>query len=52
MIEFIKHALGLCGEHHHPNIFNISLIAGSLVTAFYFFKFKLKLIFRFNEGKS
>ena len=23
MIEFIKHALGFCGEHWHPNVFTL-----------------------------
>jgi len=23
MLEIIKHSLGLCGEHFHPNIFTI-----------------------------
>lgn len=42
MIEFIKHALGFCGEHWHPNIWTI--LAGSigLTPAFYYIKSKLK----------
>jgi hypothetical protein len=28
MVEIIKHSLGLCGEHYHPNIFTI--LTGSL----------------------
>jgi hypothetical protein len=27
MIEIIKHTLGICGEHWHPNV--ITLFAGS-----------------------
>jgi len=27
MIEVIKHTLGICGEHWHPNV--ITLLAGS-----------------------
>ena len=23
MIEFVKHAFGLCGEHWHPNLLTI-----------------------------
>ena len=26
MQEFLYHALGLCGEHWHPNVLNITLI--------------------------
>ena len=25
-MEFIKHLLGFCGEHWHPNIFTVLLI--------------------------
>jgi hypothetical protein len=25
MIEIIKHSLGLCGEHYHPNLFTFLL---------------------------
>ena len=25
MAEFIKHALGICGEHYHPNIWTLLL---------------------------
>ena len=27
MTEFLYHALGICGEHWHPNLINLSLIA-------------------------
>ena len=27
MAEFIRHALGLCGEHYHPNLWTL-LIGG------------------------
>jgi len=27
MKDFIYHALGVCGEHWHPNLLNLSLIA-------------------------
>ena len=27
MNEFLYHALGLCGEHSHPNLINLSIIA-------------------------
>lgn len=26
MKEFLYHALGICGEHWHPNLLNITLI--------------------------
>jgi hypothetical protein len=27
MKDFIYHALGICGEHYHPNLLNLSLIS-------------------------
>ena len=30
MAEFIKHALGLCGEHFHPNLWTL-LIGGACI---------------------
>lgn len=34
MIELIKHTLGVCGEHSHPNIFTI-LFIGLVFTSIY-----------------
>lgn len=31
MKEFIYHALGICGEHSHPNLINITFIILSLI---------------------
>ncbi len=28
MEEFLYHALGICGEHWHPNLINVSVIIG------------------------
>ena len=33
MIEVIKHAFGLCGEHWHPNIFTIIISSSPMVTS-------------------
>lgn len=40
MIEFFKHAFGLCGEHWHPNF--ITALAGSpvLIATYSFIKCK------------
>ena len=27
MTEFLYHALGMCGEHSHPNLINLGYIA-------------------------
>ncbi len=50
MIEFIKHMLGICGEHWHPNIFTILISGFGLSTPFYYIIVKLKS-YR-NESKS
>lgn len=45
MTEFIRHALGLCGEHSHPNIFTL-LFGGSTIglgLKYYWAKFKTKI---------
>ena len=45
MIEFLRHALGLCGEHWHPNF--ITALAGSpfLLAAFHYMKCKCGEVF-------
>lgn len=41
MNDKIKHLLGLCGEHTHPNIVNITLvIIGLTLMIRYFYKRK------------
>jgi len=33
MMEFLYHALGICGEHNHPHLINLSLVvAGTYIT--------------------
>jgi hypothetical protein len=34
MKDFIYHALGVCGEHWHPNLLNMSLIALTMFVAY------------------
>ena len=50
MIEAIKHALGLCGEHWHPNIFTLLLSGVGLLPTYSYIKYKLKSYK--NESKS
>ncbi len=40
MIEFIKHALGFCGEHWHPNIFTLTASVPIIGPAIYYIKCK------------
>ena len=42
MIELVKHALGICGEHWHPNIFTVILGGLGITPAFNYIYFKLK----------
>lgn len=41
MIEVLKHSLGLCGEHWHPNL--LTVVAGGLgaLPALTFLRYKL-----------
>ena len=42
MIEVIKHSLGLCGEHFHPNIFTLLLGGLGATPAFNYIYYKVK----------
>lgn len=41
MIEVIKHTLGICGEHWHPNIFTALASTPIIVTAVNYVKCKV-----------
>ena len=47
MIEVIKHSLGLCGEHFHPNIFTLLLGGLGVTPTFNYIYYKVK-----SYGKS
>ena len=40
MIEVIKHTLGICGEHWHPNIWTAIASTPIITPAVYFIKCK------------
>ena len=42
MLEFIRHALGFCGEHYHPNLFTLILggLGSSPIFSYIYFKLK------------
>ena len=40
MIEFVKHVLGLCGEHWHPNLLTIIASGFGLLPALEYIKYK------------
>ena len=42
MIEFLKHSLGLCGEHWHPNLWTFIFGGAGFTTATVFVKHKVK----------
>ena len=46
MIEFIKHALGLCGEHSHPSLITLIASGGVLSTAFVYISGTIKNFFK------
>tara|TARA_R110001606_G_scaffold124698_1_gene258138 strand:- start:5 stop:181 length:177 start_codon:yes stop_codon:yes gene_type:complete len=41
-MEFLRHSLGLCGEHAHPNIFTIILggLGSTPIFSYIYYKFK------------
>jgi|TARA_B110000238_G_scaffold170028_1_gene187209 hypothetical protein len=49
MIELLKHSLGLCGEHWHPNIFTLLLSGLGVTPAFNYIYVKLK---SYDKNKS
>jgi hypothetical protein len=44
MIEFLKHALGFCGEHWHPNIFTGILGGLGITHALNYISNKVKML--------
>jgi hypothetical protein len=42
MLEILKHSLGLCGEHWHPNIFTILMGGFGSLPVFSYIKHKIK----------
>ena len=42
MLEILKHSLGLCGEHWHPNIFTFLIGGFGSLPVFSYIKYKIK----------
>jgi len=42
MAEFIKHALGICGEHFHPNLWTLLIGGVSISSMFLYIRLYLK----------
>jgi len=40
MIEFIKHILGICGEHWHPNVWTTMASTPIIASTVYYIKCK------------
>lgn len=51
MLEFIKHALGICGEHWHPNIWTALLSGAGLTGIGTFAKLKLTQLKIYKNGR-
>jgi hypothetical protein len=44
MKEFIYHALGICGEHSHPNLLNITLLFLAMYSVYKFYQLKKRTL--------
>jgi hypothetical protein len=42
MLEVVKHTLGMCGEHWHPNIFTFLAAGVASLPGISYIKYKLK----------
>lgn len=42
MVETFRHAMGLCGEHWHPNLINISAFFVAFGGSISYIKYKIK----------
>jgi hypothetical protein len=40
MVEIIRHSLGFCGDHYHPNLFTILASGLGVLPAFNYIYFK------------
>ena len=40
MIEFIKHILGICGDHWHPNVWTLAASSPIIATTVHYIKCK------------
>lgn len=49
MIEVLKHSLGICGEHWHPNIFTFILSGFGIAPACNYIYIKIK---SYDKNKS
>ena len=50
MMEALRHAIGLCGEHWHPNIFTAIASTPFVATAVYYIKCKCGVWFKHNKS--
>lgn len=50
MIEFIKHALGFCGGHWHPNVFTIAASVPIFGPVIYYVKCKCGGLFNHKKN--
>jgi hypothetical protein len=48
MAEFIRHALGLCGEHYHPNLWTLLIGGVGFSTIFSYVRTYIKC--KFNQA--
>jgi hypothetical protein len=46
MAEFIKHALGICGEHFHPNLWTLLIGGVGISSMFLYIRLYIKCKFK------
>jgi hypothetical protein len=51
MIEFLKHFFGVCGEHWHPNIWNLLASGFGITTIFSYLRYRYKTKFTTPKNK-
>ena len=50
MIEFIKHILGICGDHWHPNVWTLAASSPIIATTIHWVKCKCGGWFRHKKN--
>jgi len=48
MVEALRHVLGICGEHWHPNLINISAASVAIGASISYIKFKIKSVWHYR----
>jgi len=52
MVEFLKHTLGICGDHWHPNIWTAVASTPIIAPMVYYIKCKFSSWFKSKDKKN